>query len=145
MIIVKKNYLEIVAFLISKKNSKVKDILADVIMMCESKKKDSTIRKDDKGNITHVFCYYHKVWEMINKIEYGSKASSHSGLNTMCKVGVNQWTKQQAQFKKAKNDLLDKVSSGDIKPQEIQNHLKTLEKNKDRIVPRHKEIIKAQE
>lgn len=131
---IKKSYKEVIEFLHTKKDSKVSDILIDVIKMCESKKKDSTVRRDKDNNIIEVFCYYHKTWEDIKKCKYGSKASSHSGLNTMCKVGVNRWTKQQSDFKKAKNLLLDKVSTGKILPQDIQKSITVLENLKNKIV-----------
>ena len=112
MLNIKKGHVEVVDFLTKHKNMKVEDILQQVLEMCESKKKDSTIRKNDKNQITHVFCYYHKIWEDITECEYGSKSSSHSGLNTMCKLGVNRWTKQQSEFKKNKSSLLDLFSKG---------------------------------
>jgi HAMP domain-containing protein len=53
----------------------------------------------------------------------------------MCKVGTNQWTKQQREFKKFKSELLDKVASGEISADQIEGEIERLEEDKNRIVP----------
>lgn len=137
---VKKPFVNLMSFLEINKDKKVSAILEQVKELVESKKKDSTIRKDDKGNITHIFCYYHKEWESVSL--YGPKQSSHSGFNTMCKVGVNQWTKQQSDFKKSKDEVLTRVMKGELKPENLQEELKKLEVIKDRIVKLGDEVKK---
>jgi hypothetical protein len=131
---IKKNFEEVVNFLQANQDKQVKVLMSQILELVESKKKVSTTKVDENGKITHVFCYYHKKWEDVSKVEYGSKASSHTGINTMCKVGVNQWTKQQSDYKKAKNGILDKVSKGEIKVEEIESILTALEIEKNRIV-----------
>jgi hypothetical protein len=124
---IKKQFVELVDFLEANKNKKVDTILAEVIAMAESKKRDSTVLKDDTGKVIAIFCYYHKQWEMLSEVDYGFKASSVSGYNTMCKVGVSKWTKQQMLSKKAKEDILTQVQTGALNPGDIKIELDRVE------------------
>lgn len=129
----KKMFVELVSFLEQNKDKKISDILETVKDMTMAQKQASTVIKDKDGNITHVFCYYHKQWENIKEVEYGKKKSHHTGLNTMCKIGVNKWTKQQAVAAKAKAALLEEVAEGNVKPQDIQIKLDEIENNRNKI------------
>ena len=75
--------------------------------------------KDDNGEVFAVYCYYHKKWELTSECEFGAKKGTASGLNTMCKEGVSRWTKQQRVAKKAKEQLLDAVASGEIEVSDL--------------------------
>lgn len=131
---IKKDYVELVEFLTNNKNKKVETILDQVREMC-SQKVELTFRKDDEGNVTHVFCYYHKVWEDVSQVEYGKKASNKStGLNTMCKVGLNAWSKQQRVAQKEKNDLLEKMAKGEVTQEEFAIELEAIETRRQTIV-----------
>jgi len=121
-----KSFQEIVSFLQDNEDKKVSEILDKVLLMTLSKKVAETSRINDAGQL-EVFCWYHKEWENTTLIEYGKKASTETGLNTFCKVGVNQWTKQQADAKKAKSDLLTDVAEGKVKVEEINKRLAEIE------------------
>lgn len=116
---IKKSYIDIVEFLQANENKKVSSILSEVLLMAESKKQSSTHIADEDGNIIAIFCYYHKQWELVSEVEYGSKANTVTKLNTMCKIGNSKWTKKQRDAKVAKSELLDKVANGDIQPADI--------------------------
>lgn len=131
---IKKPFQEIVDLLEANKDKKVSSILDDIIEIAMSKKQDSTVRRDEQGNVTEIFCWYHKEWEPVEW--YGKKASSHSGFNTFCKEGVNSWTKQQRDFKKLKGELLEKLMSGEILQEDLEDHIKQLESDRDKIIPR---------
>jgi len=124
---IKKAFVELVELLEANKDKKVSSILSEVLAMAESKKRDSTVLKDDDGNVIAIFCYYHKQWELLSEVEYGAKKNSASGYNTMCKVGVSKWTKQQSLAKKAKEQVLDDVSKGEIDPSDIKAKLQEVE------------------
>ena len=110
---IKKDFQLIVEFLETNQNKKVATILEQLREMC-SQRNTVTFKKDAEGNVTEVFCYYHKRWELVSEHEYGKKASNKAtGLNTMCKAGYNQWTKQQSAAKKAKEQLLARVAAGE--------------------------------
>ena len=131
---IKKDYVELVNFLETNKNKKVETILEMVREMC-SQKVETTFKKDDEGNVTHVFCYYHKVWEDISQVEYGKKASNKAtGLNTMCKVGLNQWSKQQRVAQKEKNELLEKMAKGEVTQEEFTQELDAIELRRNAII-----------
>lgn len=131
---IKKDYVELVNFLETNKNKKVETILDLVREMC-SQKVETTFKKDDEGNVTHVFCYYHKVWEDVSQVEYGKKASNKAtGLNTMCKVGLNQWSKQQRVAQKEKNELLEKMAKGEVTQEEFTQELDAIELRRNTII-----------
>lgn len=119
---VKKVYAELFKFLTDNKNKKVSTILAEasVMMSKQTNAVAETTRYDDKGVLTHVYCYYHKEWECIAECEYGSKKNTKSKLNTMCKLGVSNWTKQQRAKKKAEGELLTKLSVGEIEVKDLE-------------------------
>ena len=110
---IKKDFQALVDFLETNQNKKVSTILEQIREMC-SQQNTVTFKKDDEGNVTEVFCYYHKRWELVSEHEYGKKASNKAtGLNTMCKVGLNQWTKQQTAAKKAREQVLSRLAAGE--------------------------------
>ena len=131
---IKKDYVELVNFLETNKNKKVETILDLVREMC-SQKVETTFKKDENGNVTHVYCYYHKVWEDVSQVEYGKKASNKAtGLNTMCKVGLNQWSKQQRVAQKEKNELLEKMAKGEVTQEEFTQELDAIELRRNTII-----------
>ncbi len=136
MTTIKKDYVALVQFLEDNKTKKVSTILEEVKSMCSKKSNDKTYKTNDKGEVTHVFCYYHKVWEDVSECEYGPKKHTSSGLNTMCKEGVSNWTKQQRIAKKAKEELLTKLSSGEMSIDDLPKAEIDIETERTKIVPR---------
>lgn len=133
---IKKVYAELFALLNDNQDKKVKALLPQIMELVQSKQMTKTFKVDAEGKVTHVFCYYHKKWEAVSVAEYGSKAKSASSLNSMCKEGVNQWTKQQRDAKKAKEQVLAKVASGELTPDQIHQELINIEEATKVIVPR---------
>lgn len=138
---IKKAYKEIVEFLEANAGSKVKTILDEVIEMASAKTAGgggsaSTVRRDADGNVTHIFCYYHKMWEDVAVCEYGKKITSGTGLNNMCKEGTSQWTKQQRAAKKAGAELLTAVGAGEVAPEDIATVQAEIEAARSVIIPR---------
>lgn len=137
---VKKAYVDVIAFLEANQDKKVKSILADVTAMCEAKAGGgggaaSTFVKDEAGNVVAIRCFYHQTWMDPRVVPFGSKASSATGLNTMCKSGVSKWTKQQRQFKLAQEELLKQVADGTIQASDIAAKLAEAEEARKVIVP----------
>ena len=135
---IKKVYEEVVAFLQANENKKVATLMPELLELMASKVTQKTFVTDDNGNVTHIFCYYHKKWEPIEL--FGNKKHSTTGYNTMCKVGVNQWTKQQRDARKAKEELLQSIATGELSPDELQHKLEQIEAEKHAIVPREDDI-----
>lgn len=122
MTTIKVQYKEVIAFLEANKGKKVASILDEVKTLCEAKKGGSngqTFIRDEAGNVTKVFCYYHKKWEDISTVEFGVKKNTATGLNTMCKEGVSNWTKQQRIAKQEEAKLLDKLISGELSQEDL--------------------------
>lgn len=130
---IKKPFVEIYNILESNQNKKVKDLLEQLLPLMESQQRNKAYMEDDDG--LWIFCYYHKEWELTKQVEYGSKQNTATGLNSMCKVGTNQWTKQQREYKQAKSDLLEQVANGELEVTDIQDAIDKLEEERQRIVP----------
>lgn len=131
---IKKDYRAIVAFLEENKTKKVSTILEELKLMCTKKTNDKTFELDEDGNVVRVFCYYHKCWEDVSIYTYGPKKNTASGLNTMCKEGVSQWTKQQRVAKQERSELLTKLGSGEMTVEQLPEAETTIERNRLRIV-----------
>ena len=133
---IKKQYEELYAILEANQNKKVSTILPQLIEIMTAKQAQRNFITDEDGNVTHVFCYYHKKWEDISQAPYGSKANSASGLASMCKEGVSQWNKQQKAIKNLKAEVLELVTSGELEASEINKWLETRETELRAIVDR---------
>ena len=129
----KKAFVELVKFLETNKNKKVSSILDEVYLMTQSKQSQQNSYYDEDNKLIAIFCYYHKRFESVDTHVYGPKKSTKTGLNSMCRIGVNAWTRQQAEAKKASSSLLAKVSSGEVKPEDILTIQAEIEANKHRI------------
>lgn len=137
---IKKTYQELVSFLEQNKNKKVETILDEIRAMTSSKQNSKNFIVDESGQVTHVFCYYHKLWEPVDLVPYGSKKNSATGLNSMCKEGVNNWTKQQREYKQNRANLLTLVSAGEISVDQIADKEKEYKEEKNKIIPRSDNI-----
>ena len=140
MTTVKKQYEEIHALLEANTNKKVSTIMPQLIELMQRKNNSSgqanTFIRDDEGNVVAIYCYYHKQWELLSECEYGKKATSATGYNTMCKEGVSKWTKQQRVKKQAEAGLLDRVIAGELSTDDIPNEQVRLAEEAKIIVPR---------
>ena len=123
---VKKAYQDVVAFLEDNSDKKVKTILDEVIEMVSAKGRAGagarSFIKSDDGTVVAILDYYFKRWMPLvgeQAVDFGSKAGSASGFNTMCKAGVSNWTKQQRQATAAKAQMIDDLESGDLDRESI--------------------------
>jgi len=137
---IKKAYQEIVSLLEANRDEQVADVIDNVIALASAKTgggggKATSFHRNEAGDVVAVHCFYHKVWLDPQVIEFGKKASSASGLNSMCKSGVSNWTKQQRDFKKAKEQLLDDVATGEVDPSDLNDILNGLEAERTAIKP----------
>ena len=138
---VKKAYVELARILNENADRKVKSILPELMEIMTSKGSGGsdigkTFLKDEDGNVFAVYCYYHKKWELTSECEYGSKKGTATGLNTMCKEGVSNWTKQQRIAKKAKEQLLSQIADGELSVEELPQAQADIEAERDIIVAR---------
>jgi len=132
MTTIKKGYLEVYDILVKNEDKKISSIMNQLIPIMESQQRDKNHFENRYG--LWVFCYYHKEWELTTQVEYGRKVNTATGLNSMCKVGTNQWTKQQREFKRDKANLLEQVAEGNLAIEDINDKIAELEETKYRIV-----------
>lgn len=124
-------------------DSKVKasSLLADIIALAAAKVSTgvgSTILKSTDGTVVAVRCYYFKRWMPLvgdKAVEFGKKANTATGLNTMCKEGSSHWTKQQRDAEAANKALMTKVISKEITPDDIPALQAQIEETRKLIVP----------
>src|SRR5680860_568139 len=110
---IKKGYTELYAVLLANSDKKVKSVMDLLIPIMESQQRTETHFTDENGRL-QIYCYYHKQWEHVDQVPYGSKANTETGLNTMCKVGTNLWTTQYRKFKESAATILDMIASGEL-------------------------------
>jgi hypothetical protein len=133
-VLIKKGYTELYAVLLANADKKVKSVMDLLIPIMESQVRDKAHYYDDDDRLV-VFCYYHKQFEHVDQVPYGKKANTVTGLNTMCKVGTNQWTKQQREFTKSADTILDQVEAGTLAYEDIPAKRAEYLEAKKRIIP----------
>lgn len=119
-------------------NKKVKELLGEVTELCSAKGAGgaaTTFVRDENGVVTFVRDYYFGLWFPTSHVDFGPKQGSPSGLNSMCKEGVSNWTKQQREFRTAKESLLTAVAAGEVAVDQIQAKLAELEDARTRVIP----------
>lgn len=118
---IKKSYADVVAFLEANKTKKVATILLDeeFLALVSQTKQAKTFLTNADGEVIAIYCYYHKQWELLSEVEFGKKASSTTGYNTMCKIGVSKWTKQNNQAKQVGQTVLDMLENDEITSAQI--------------------------
>lgn len=132
---IKKPFQALISLMEANKEAKVSEILDQVIAMCTSQKRESSSWKDENGEVKIIFCYYHKRWEIVGEHIYGAKRHSITGLNSMCKIGVNAWTKRQKLAKDAESKMLTQVAKHEVKPEEIPELMIAIELAKIEVIP----------
>ncbi len=101
-----KKYDDIVKLLEANQDKKIKTLMPQIYELTKSKREvNETVRFDESGAVTEVFCYYHKVWENVADVEFGVKTNTKSGLNTMCKDGMKAWTKTNNSINKQEKEM----------------------------------------
>src|SRR5688572_3299867 len=133
---VKKAYEGIVKFLEENQDRKVKAILPDVLEMCKAKGAGGVAtasHKDENGNVVAIRCSFFGLWFPTSHVEFGKKEGSATGFNPMCKEGANAFSKQQRDYRSAKEALLDRVAKGELDPTKINAELEKLEAKRKQI------------
>lgn len=141
---IKKAYQEIISTLEANRDSTVEEILPTIIELASAKTgggggKATAHHKGEDGTVLAVRCFYHKKWISPLVVEFGEKKSSSTGLNSMCKDGVSKWTKQQRDYKKGKDALLDQLVAGEIDQVDVQEQMNTLEEARNTVQPMDRE------
>jgi len=138
---IKKAFVEIVETLQANTNELVGDILPQIIALASAKTgggggKATTFHKNEDGQIVGVQCYYHGLWMSPEVAEFGKKASSATGYNSMCKDGVSKWTKQERVAKAAKEQLLLDVADGTVDAADLPAVMEEIENARKEREPR---------
>lgn len=130
---IKKGYTELFAVLNENQDMTVSDIMDKLLPIMEKEMVEKTHRYVD-GRL-EVFCYYHKQWEFVDQVPYGSKKNTKTGYNTMCKVGTNNWTTQYRKYKESAGKILDMVKAKEITFEEIPEVQAKYKAEREKIIP----------
>tara|TARA_R110000824_G_C15233132_1_gene679128 strand:- start:41060 stop:41554 length:495 start_codon:yes stop_codon:yes gene_type:complete len=138
---IKKAFVEIVETLQANANELVGDILPQIVALASAKTgggggKATTFHKNEDGVIVAIRCYYHGLWMSPEVAEFGKKASSATGFNSMCKDGVSKWTKQERTAKAAKEQLLQDVMSEELASTDLADAMANVEAERELRVAR---------
>ena len=130
---IKKGYTELHAVLSANPEMKVGELMAQLLPIMSQEVREEAHRY--VGGRLEIFCYYHKAWEFADQVEYGSKKNTKTGLNTMCKVGTNNWTTQYRIFKESASKILELVATGKLSYEDIPAEQEKYAEIRHRIVP----------
>lgn len=138
---IKKAYREIVQFLEDNSDSQVADVLEQIIELASAKTasgggRASVFVRNTNSAVIAIKCYYHKLWMDPRVVEFGKKANSVTGLSSLCKDGVQKWTKQQRDSKQAQATLLTRVADGEVLPENIAEEQEVIRQAQVAIHPR---------
>ena len=142
---IKKAFVELVEFLQANKQKNVSTVLNEVIEMASAKSRGATTGastrtalRDTDGTVVAIFDYYFKRWMPLvgdEAVEFGLKKTSATGYNSMCKEGQSLWSKQHAAAKKAIEQILVDVESGELAPDAIGDAKAEILATRDEIQP----------
>jgi len=142
---VKKVFEPIVSLLVSaiEANPKVKaaDLIEQIKELASAKVnrgEGATYKKDASGAVVAIYDYYFKRWMALvgpKAVEFGAKAKTTTGFNTMCKLGVSHWTKQQRVADESNKALLEEVKAGTLAHTDIAARQEQIEVARKAIVP----------
>lgn len=142
---IKKAYEPIINLLVSAVEAdakvKVSAILEQVRELASAKVargEGSSFIKDASGTVVAIHDYYFKRWMPLvgdKAVEFGAKAKTSTGLNTMCKEGVSHWTKQQRAAQLANEAILTKLKAKEITADDIDALQAEIEVTRKAIAP----------
>lgn len=119
---------------------RVSEIFDEVTEACRARVgegaggKATTFHKNEAGVVVGILDFYFKKWFDPRVVPTGAKANTPSGYNSMSKAGLNQWTKQQSDAKKAKDALLVAVGAGEVAADQISVKLQEIDAARNAVI-----------
>ena len=141
MATIKKAFQPIFEVLNANLDAPVSDVIEQLTALASAKTgggggKATNFHKLEDGTVVGVKCYYHGLWMDPRVAEFGNKTSSPTGLNNMCKDGVNKWTKQDRALKALQQELLSEITAGTLAPADVAEVQAQREDEIRQVVPR---------
>ena len=132
---IKQQYVSIIEFLQANQDKKVKTILPELIEQCGVQRtRNSDVTLYDGDMLIAVFCGYHKKWELVSEIEYGIKAGTKTGLNSLCKEGNKHQAAQSRKYSEEAAKLADAMMNGELSIEDAKEEKKKLEEAKVAVI-----------
>lgn len=142
---IKKSFQVIHEVLTANQSSKVADLMDQLESLMSTKSRGAvkgttsrTFLKSVDGEVVAILDYYFKRWMPLvgdDAVEFGKKAGSTTGYNSMSKEGLSAWTKQQTEAKKALEQILTDVEAGTLDASDIGARREEIEAERKSIVP----------
>lgn len=129
---VKKVYQPLIDVLNANQGKKVSDVMAQILELASAKTASagSVAIRDKDNKVVAILDYYFKRWMPLvgeKAVDFGQKANTPTGYNSMSKAGTSEWTKQQRVAKAANEQLLKDVAAGVVKPADLTAKLAEIE------------------
>lgn len=119
---------------------RVSEVIDEITEACRARVgegaggKATTFHKDENGVVVGIRDFYFQKWFDPRVVPTGAKANTPSGYNSMSKAGLNQWTKQQSEAKKAKDALLVALCAGEVAADAIGAKLQEIEDARNAVI-----------
>lgn len=136
---VKKQFKPLYDLLNTNRDKTVEEVLPSILELvakAQGSRDSSVFHRNADGEVVAIKCYYHKLWMDPRIVDWGLKANTNTGYNNMCKDGVSKWTRRNNQLKALDASILDKVSSGEIEINKIEEVRTKLQAELNVIEPR---------
>lgn len=140
---IKKTFQAVHDVLLANQTSTVADVMDQILPLMSAKSRGAatgtqtrTFLKTAEGEVVAILDYYFKRWMPLVgplAVDFGTKKGSTTGFNSMCKNGLSNWTKQQAEAKKALEQILADVESGELEAADISSRREVIEAERKQI------------
>ena len=140
----KKTFVPIMDILLADTTATIDSVLDQIAPIAAAKQRGATKGesaknhlKDLEGNVVGIRCYYYKRWMPVvgaAAVEFGVKASSATGFNTMSKSGQSHWSKQHSLAKRELLNLFDQLEAGELAPEDISSAKQAIEDKRNEVV-----------
>ena len=139
---IKKIFEPIIAFLKANQNLTVEAALPQALNLAraltggEGRSLNTSLRHPQTNAVIAIKCSYHQKWELVDTAPFGSKASSSTGLNNVCKEGHAAWSRQQNAAKAATAKILPALLAAEIEASQVPAMQAEIEATRSAITPR---------
>lgn len=131
---IKKVFQSVIAFLEANKDARVSKVLPEIMEMCSAKQGGGTTARSfykQGEELVAARCGFFEKWFDPAVVEFGKKAGTASGLNSMCKLGVNEWTARNNAHKKGRDAAFADFTAGKLSADDFQAKLREVDSARD--------------
>jgi len=134
---VKKVFEGLITLLQENEDKKVKTILPQILELARAKRRSNegeTYIKNADGAVVAILCSYYSKWMPTvgdKAVEFGKRVGTATGLNSMCKDGLNLYAEQKRIAVEATNKLMQDLRSKAVSQDNMDSILSGIEIKKE--------------